>query len=680
MDAPQTVFSTCPHDCPSQCSLEVERLDARTIGKVRGARGQRYTDGVVCAKVARYAERVHHPDRLKTPLLRKPDGGFAPIAWDDALDLVAEKFVHATQTHGSEAVWPYYYAGTMGKVQRDGINRLRHVMRYSGMKKTICVGTVHPGWRAGVGGMLGAPYEIAESDLVILWGTNAVATQVNVMHHLTKARKERGARLVVVDPYRNHSAEVADQHICLRPGTDGALAAAMMHVLFAEGYADRDYMARYTDVPDRLEAHLKTRTPQWASAITGLSVEEIVGFAREYGATERAFIRIGFGFSRSRNGAANVHAVSCLPSVAGKWPVRGGGAFYSNSDAFHLVQTTIEGLDAVDPSIRVLDMSRIGPVLTGDPRDLGDGPPVTAMLIQNTNPLVVAPEHNLVRQGFARDDLFVAVHEQFMTETAEAADLVLPATTFLEHDDLYTGGGHSYLSLGLRAIEPYAESRSNHDVICALARRLGAAHPGFDMTPRELIDTTLRDSGWPTIDQWQDNWLDCAPDFETAHFLNGFPTSDGKFHFSPRWEDLGPAAAIMPPLPDHQAVIEEVDDEHPLRLVTAPARSYLNSSFTETPTSVKREGRPRVLVHPETAARYRVADDDLVVLGNARGEVNVHARVFDGLQPDVVVVEGIWPNKAFVGGIGINALTGADSPPPNGGAAFHDSAVWLKPA
>jgi len=484
---------------------------------------------------------------------------------------------------------------------------------------------------------------------------------------------------VVIDPYRNGSAEVADQHICLRPGTDGALAAAMMHVLFAEGYADRDYMARYTDVPDRLEEHLKTRTPEWAARITGLKAEEIVAFAREYGATQRAFIRVGYGFSRSRNGSANVHAVSCLPSVTGKWLVQGSGAFFSNSDAYHLKQTLIEGLDVVDPSVRVLDMSRIGAVLTGSKRDLGDGPPVSAMLVQNTNPLVVAPEHNMVRQGFARDDLFVAVHEQFMTETAEAADLVLPATTFLEHDDLYSGGGHSYLQLGLQAIEPLAEARSNHAVIGGLAQRLGAVHPGFAMTARALIDATLVESGWPTIDAWDDNWLDCMPDFDTVHFVNGFPTGDGKFHFAPRWDELGPDAAVMPPLPDHQEVIEEISSTHPLRLVTAPARSYLNSSFTETPTSTKREGRPRVLIHPDAAAKFGVVEDALVTLGNTRGAVQVHARVFDGLQPDVVVVEGVWPNKAFVGGIGINALTGADSPPPNGGAAFHDTAVWLRP-
>jgi len=681
MDMPQTVFSTCPHDCPSQCALEIERLDEQTIGRVRGAKTQRYTDGVVCAKVARYAERVHHPDRLTTPLLKQAGGGFAPIGWDDALDLVAEKFVQATQSLGSEAVWPYYYAGTMGRVQRDGINRLRHVMRYSGMKKTICTGTVHPGWKAGVGAFMGAsPYEMAEADMVILWGTNAVATQVNVMNHVSRARKNHGAKLIVVDPYRNGSAEVADQHICLRPGTDGALAVAMMHVLFAEGYADRDYMARYTDVPDKLEEHLKTRTPEWAARITGLSVEEIVGFARAYGATERAFIRVGYGFSRSRNGAANVHAVSCLPSVTGKWLVPGGGAFFSNSDIYHLDSTLIEGLDAIDPSVRTLDMSRIGPVLTGDKRDLGDGPPVTAMLIQSTNPVVVAPEHNLVRQGFARDDLFVCVHEQFMTETAEAADLVLPATTFLEHDDFYIGGGHSYLQLGLQAIAPLAEARSNHEVLQGIAARVGAEHPGFGMTARELVDATLRASGWPEAAAWDDNWIDCMPDFDTAHFVNGFPHDDGKFHFAPRWADLGPDAAVMPPLPDHQEVIEEIDDAHPLRMVTAPARSYLNSSFTETPTSTKREGRPKVMIHPDTAAGLGVTDEALVVLGNKRGEVKVHAQLFDGVQPDVVVVEGIWPNKAFVDGIGINALTGADSPPPNGGATFHDTAVWLKTA
>ena len=685
MDAVEIVPSTCPHDCPSTCALEVERLDAHTIGRVRGAPDNDYTRGVICEKVARYAERVHHPDRLSEPLRRtgtKGEGAFAPISWDDALDEVAEAFLAAEQRLGSETVWPYYYAGTMGLVMRDGINRLRHVKRYSGQHSTICATLAIAGWRAGTGILAGTdPREMAESDLIVIWGTNAAATQVNVMNHVARARRERGAKLVVVDPYRNATARTADTHLCLRPGTDGALACAVMHVLFAEGYADWPYLDRYTDVPHELQAHLGTRTPEWAAKITGLGADEIRDFARLYGGTTRSFLRLGYGFSRSRNGAANMHAASCLAAVSGAWQHRGGGAFFSNSGIYHWDKTLIEGLDDIDPSIRVFDQSRVGPVLTGDRDDLGDGPPVTAMIIQNTNPMNVAPELNKVVAGFARDDLFVCVHEQFMTETARMADIVLPATTFLEHDDLYQSGGHMYAQVAPKVIEPHAECRSNHDVVCALAKRLGARHRGFDMTAWEIIDETLCASHWPDAETMaRSRWHDCQPDFETAHFLNGFKTPDGKFHFAPDWRREGPAVAAMPRLPDHVETIEETDAEHPLRLVTAPARTYLNSSFTETLGSQKREGRPTAMIHPTTASGAGIRDGALVRLGNRRGEVLVHAEVFDGLQPDVVIVESIHPNAAFAGGIGINALTGADAAPPNGGAVFHDIAIWVRPA
>ncbi len=679
----EIVSSACPHDCPSTCALEVERIDARSIARIHGARDNSYTDGVVCAKVARYAERVHHPERLKSPLKRtgtKGNRAFTPISWDDALDEVAEAFVNAAQRLGRETVWPYYYAGTMGLVQRDGINRLRHVMGYSGQDNTICSRISSIGWEAGVGAKMGPdPREMAQSDLIILWGNNAVATQVNVMTHIAKARKQRGAKLVVVDPYRNASAEGADLHICLRPGTDGALACAMMNVLFAEGLADWDYLRRYSDVPDELAEHVKTRTPAWASAITGLAENEIVSFARLYGTTPRSFIRPGYGFTRSRNGAANFHAVTCLPTVTGFWQHKGGGAFFSNSDIYHIDKTLIEGLDAVDGAVRVLDQSRIGPVLTGEKKDIGDGPPVTAMIIQNTNPMVVAPELVKVHEGFAREDLFVCVHEQFMTETAAMADIVLPATTFLEHDDFYVAGGHSHLQIGPRVIDPYAEARANHDVLCALAERLGADHPGFGMTAWELIDTTLQASGWPGADAVAAaRWIDCQPDFDTAHFIKGFPTADGKFRFRPDWASAGSDWAVMPELPDHMEVIEEVDHTHPFRMVTAPARNFLNSSFTETPTSRAREARPSVLIHPDVGDELGIEDGALVRLGNQRGTVMLHARLFLGVQRDVVVVESIWPNGSFVEGIGINALVGADRAPPGGGAVFHDTAVWLK--
>jgi anaerobic selenocysteine-containing dehydrogenase len=681
------VPSTCPHDCPSCCALEVERLDARTIGRVRGAKDNSYTAGVVCAKVARYAERVHHPGRLTTPLRRVGAKGvgmeaFAPISWDEALDEVAGRLKDVAGEYGSEAVWPYFYAGTMGFVQRDGIERLRHVMRYSRQHSTICASLTGAGWTAGHGKLRGADSrEIAESDLVICWGTNPVSTQVNVMHHVSLARKRRGAKLAVVDPYRTGTAEQADIHMALRPGTDGALACAVMHVLFRDGFADRDYMARYADAPDELEAHLATRGPDWAAKITGLDPQEIERFARLIGETKRTFIRVGYGFSRSRNGAANLFAVTCIPVVTGAWQHTGGGALNSNRGLYPIDSTLIQGLDARDRSVRMLDQSRIGAILNGSQRDLGDGPAVNALFIQNTNPLMVCPDTTAVRQGFSRDDLFVCVHEQFMTETAAMADIVLPATTFLEHEDMYIGTGHTHLQVTKPVIERVGESRPNHEVICALARRLGAKHPGFEMTIWEMIDTTLKASGLPDADTvYEAHWYDCSRSYEEMHFLNGFEHADGRFHFKADWAALGEDHERLPALPDHVAITDEADEGRPFRLVTAPARNYLNSSFTETPTSRGREGRPTVMIHPEDCAALAINDGDRVRIGNAQGSVVVHARPFDGLQRGVVVVESIWPNTAFEEGNGINTLISADPGPPRGGAVFHDTAVWIRAA
>jgi anaerobic selenocysteine-containing dehydrogenase len=687
---PKILASACPHDCPSTCALEVEVFDKHTIGRVRGAEDNAYTAGVICAKVARYAERVHHPDRLKHPLRRtgaKGRGQFAPISWDDALDLVAEQFLRAEQTHGSETVWPYLYAGTMGYVMRDGIHRLRHAKKYSGFFSTICVNPAWTGFIAGTGKLAGTdPREMAKSDLVVIWGTNAVNTQVNVMTHATRARKERGAKIVVVDVYMNGNMRQADLPVLIRPGTDGALACAVMHCLFRDNKADWEYLDRYTDAPRELAEHLRTRDPEWASRITGTPVETIEAFARLVGENKRAYFRLGYGFSRSRNGAINMHAASCIAAVIGAWRYEGGGAFHNNGAIFHLDASLIEGTDLRDPSIRMLDQSRIGAILTGDDDALLGGTPVTAMLIQNTNPVAVAPDQETVKRGFARDDLFVCVHEQFMTDTAKMADVVLPATMFVEHDDFYTAGGSQYILLGPKLIEPPGECRSNHDVICGLAKRLGAEHPGFAMTPRELIDATLQKSGWGTLAELEANrWIDCQPDFATAHYLNGFAYPDGKFRFKPDWPEVPfrrwhrkHAAPSIPKLPDHWAVIEEAEPEHPFRLATSPARGFLNSSFTETPTSLTRERRPEVMIHPEDAAALAVADGEEVVLGNRRGKVHLHARLFDGVRRGVLIAESLWPNSAYADGRGINTLTGADPVAPFGGAAFHDNKVWLR--
>ncbi len=674
--------TVCPHDCPSCCALEVD-VTGNRVGAVRGAAANSYTAGVICAKVARYAEREHHPDRLTTPLLRTgPKGSrqFRQTSWDDALDRIAERFTAIAAEHGAEAVWPYYFAGTMGHVQRDGINRLRHVMGYSRQKMTICTAITEAGWRAGVGRITGPdPREMAQSDLIVMWGGNPVATQVNVMTHITRARKQRGAHLVVVDPYRTGTAAAADTHLALRPGTDGALACAVMHCAFRDGHADRAYMARFADVPAELEAHLASRTPDWAASITGLGVDAIEAFAAAYNSTARAYIRVGYGFTRARNGAAMMHAVTCLPTVTGKWQHEGGGAFWNNRDIYTWDKTLIEGLDRRDTSVRQLDMSRAASVLTGSRADLGTGPHVHAMLIQNTNPVAVAPDSNRVRRGFAREDLFTVVHEQFMTETAAMADIVLPATTFLEHDDVYHAGGHSHVQIGRKLVQPPGECRSNHELICALAERLGADHPGFRMTAMELVDATLRASGYDGVEAViAGRWVDRQPSFRESHFLDGFSHTGGRFRFAPDWAALGPDGARMPRLPDHWECFEGATERHPFRLVTAPARQFLNTSFTETPTSQRREGRPTALLHPHDAARLGVGPGDRLRLGNARGEVVLHVALGEGQQPGTVIVESVWPHSAFAGGVGINALTSDDAAAPNGGAVFHDTAVWAR--
>jgi len=682
--------SACPHDCPSTCALEVERLNDQTIGRIRGSKANTYTDGVICAKVARYAERAHHSDRLLRPLLRTgPKGSkqFREISWEEALDRVTERFLDIERETGAEAIWPYYYAGTMGLLMRDGINRLRHAKKYSGQYSTVCTTLAFTGFIAGTGALRGAdPREMADSDLVVIWGTNPVNTQVNVMTHAVKARK-RGGRIAVVDVYENSTAQQADIFVRVNPGTDAALACAVMHILFRDGYADWDYLEKYTDAPKELEAHLKTRGPEWASRITGASIEKIEEFAKAIGDTQKTFFRLGYGFTRQRNGAVAMHAASCIAAVTGAWKYKGGGAFHNNGAIFGWDKTLIEGLDLRDPSVRVLDQARIGHVLTGDADALKGGVPVQGLFIQNTNPMMIAPEHLTVKQGFARDDLFTVVHEQFITETAAMADVVLPATMFTEHDDFYQGGGHQHILHGLQIVDPPGECRSNHQVICELAKRLGAEHPGFEMTPKQIIEATLQASGRNGLDELaREHWFDVQPAFHQAHYIDGFAHPDGKFHFQANWSEPSPkgfghhAPEKMPKFPDHWDVIDKATSDKPFRMATSPARGFLNSSFTETQSSRKKEGRPSVMMSSADAAKLDLVDGQRVCIGNDRADTILHLKVSDVANPGVVIVESIWPNSDFETGIGINALTSAEPGSPVGGAVYHDTAVWVRPA
>ncbi len=688
----KTGISVCPHDCPSACALEVEVLDERTIGRVRGAKDNSYTLGVICEKVARYAERIHHPDRLLHPLKRvgiKGEGKFVRVSWDEAMGEIASRFNGIEAEFGSEAIWPYWYAGTMGFVMRDGIDRLTHAKSYSRMYGSFCVSLSWPGFAAGTGAVRGVDSrEMQKSDLIVMWGGNPVNTQVNVMTHIGIARKQRGAKLACVDIYDTGTMKQADHKFIIRPGTDGALACGIMHVLFRDGLANCDYLHQYTDDPQGLEAHLATRTPEWAASICGLEPERIVEFANLIGATPATFFRLGYGFSRSRNGAANMHAVASIPAVTGAWLNEGGGALHSASGMYRWNKRLIRGADVAKPGVRTMDQARIGEVLLGNTEDLRGGPAVKALFIQNTNPVSVAPDQTRVKAGFAREDLFTVVHEQFMTETAKYADIVLPATMFLEHDDIYQGGGHSHIMLGRKLVEAPGECRSNHDVLCDLAARVGAEHEGFGMSPREIIDVTLKESNRRGVDELDaENWFDVALSFEESHFIKGFAHADGKYHFKADWKQAASVISTMgvlgdvsklPVFPDHVAVTEQATDEHPFRLATSPARTFLNSTFNETPGSVKREGRPSVLVHPDDLAALGVVAGEKVTVGNGRGQVNLWAVAHQGQQRGTLIAEGLWPNDAHDGGCGINTLTGADQPAPAGGGAYHDNAVWLR--
>ena len=523
--------SVCPHDCPSVCALDVEVIDGKRIGRVHGAEDQRYTAGVVCAKVARYAERIHHPDRLTRPLHARRAEGLRPVRADRLGRGARPSSPRASSTPSAasapKASGPIFTRGTMGLVMRDGLERLTHAKRYSRFFGTICVGIAWPGYLAGTGRMAGAdPREMAKSDC---------------HRHLGhQRRRDPGQRDDPRDAGAKGARREDRRHRHLRhrddaPGRSGAAPEAR-HGRRARLRGHARPVPRRARRP-RLSRALRRRAARRSRPIC--KTRDAAMGERDHrpqrrirsktsprwsGATSARFFRLGYGFSRQRNGAANMHAALCVPVVSGAWAHEGGGAFHSNSGVFKLDKTMIEGLDARDASVRRLDQSRVGAVLTGDARGAegrrpgqGDADPEHQSARRRARPGEGAAS------GFARDDLFVCVHEQFLTDTARYADIVLPATMFLEHDDLYTGGGHQYLQFGPKTIEPPEGCRSNHEVVVALAERLGARHPGFAMSPREIIDWTLRASGRGTLAELEAaRWLDCQPPFEEAHFLNGF--------------------------------------------------------------------------------------------------------------------------------------------------------------
>jgi len=674
--------SVCPHDCPSACSLDVTVDDGR-VATVTGTPGHPFTQGVICGKVREYAERVHSPLRITEPLRRvgpKGAGRFEPIGWDEAVGEIARRWRAIIAAHGAEALLPFSYAGSMGQVQYFAGHPLFHALGASRLDRTICTATAYAGWRATVGAVTGNDSEqMVGADLVVLWGINAAYSSINVMT-LVKQARARGAFLVVIDPYRTPTAQQADEHLMVRPGTDGALALAMMHVLIAEGRVDHDYLAQATLGFEPLAEHVREWTPARVAPIVGLPEAVIVGFARRYGATPRSFVRIGIGLSRHDNGGMTCRTLACLPALTGAYADPHGGALLSSGGAAGFDYTVLERPDLMPaPPARVINMVQLGRALT----DPGLAPPVQALYVYSSNPAAVCPNQALVLAGLAREDLFTAVHEQVMTDTARYADLVLPATTSMEHEDIYRSFGHLYVQLAEPVVRPVGEARSNWQVFGQLARALGVAEAHYvrpvGVVIRELLargDASVRSITYERLRAEGSVRLDLPRPY--MPFAHGAPTPSGRVElYSASLAERG-----LPPLPTWTPLAEgpatgAQAQRYPLQCIVPPNRFFLNSSFSQSDLLRRRQGTPTVMLAPADATTRGIADGDSVQVESARGASTFTARVTDATRPGVAVIEGIWWHRFHPGGRGVNFLTDDRTTDMGGGPALHSNLVQI---
>src|SRR3954464_652357 len=664
---PTIVRGACPHDCPDTCAMLVTVENGRAI-RVAGDPDHPFTRGFLCAKVNRYVERTYHHDRLRTPLRRtgpKGSGRFEPISWNDALGEIADRLhAIAESSDGPQAILPYSYAGTMGLVQSSSLDRrFFHLLGASMLDRTICsmAGTV--GMRMTLGANIGADAEgMPESDLVLLWGTNTLTSNPHLWPFVLEARK-RGAPIIAIDPLRTRTAAQCDEWIPIRPGTDAALALGMMHVLFARGMEDRDYLARHTLGEDALRARVREYPPERVATITGLSPEAIIDLAERYGRARAAFIRVNYGLQRHAGGGMAVRTIACLPAVTGHWRRAGGGVQLSTSANFQFNKQALERPD-LSPPVRTINMIRLGEALTTPDAGVG-GPPVRALVVYNSNPAAVAPDRNAVLRGLVRDDLFTVVLEHFQTDTADWADIVLPATTQLEHWDLPLAYGHHYASLNRPSIAPLGEALPNTEIFRRIAARMGMRDAHFqddDLTLiRQALDTNAPKVQGVTFEQLLERgWMRLnVPTPYLPYAEGGFTTPSGKCELvSQRMADLG-----LDPLPAYIPPYESVERDaalvarYPLTLISSPAHTFLNTTFANL-TSLRRQARePEVLLHPADAERRGIAPGMRVTVRNDRGAFAATARVEPSIREGVAWAPSIWWGKLTGDGANANQTT-----------------------
>lgn len=680
------VRAACPHDCPDTCAMLVTVENGRAL-RVAGDPAHPFTRGFLCTKVANYEQRTHSPDRLRTCLKRvgkKGEGLFTEISWDEALDEIAARFRSlAESSEGAQTILPYSYCGTMGLVQSESMDRrFFHRLGASQLDRTICATAGGVGYEATIGAKIGTdPEKFKDARLILLWGTNTLTANVHLWPEILEAKKN-GARIIAIDPRRTRTADQCDEHIAPLPGTDAALALGMMHVIFAEGLEDKDYLERYTIGAGELRRRAVEYSPERVAAICGIEAETVVRLARVYASVKPAAIRINYGVQRHAGGGMAVRTLACLPAVVGAWRDAAGGILLSTSGMFPLNYHALQRPDLMPtPTPRTLNMSELGNLLT----KVSD-PPVRALYVYNSNPAAVAPDQANVLEGLLREDLFTVVHELFMTDTCDYADIVLPATSQLEHFDLHKAYGHFYLAVNERAIEPLHEAKANTEVFRLLAARLGFAEACLQDSDEEIARQAL-ESEHPslagiTLEKLREHgWmrLKVAEDF--APFAAGnFPTASGKCElFSEKLEALGlPAVPDFIPPRESRRSAPELARKFPLGLISPAAHAFLNSSFANLPKQLRQELRPFVEIHPADAATRGIANGDSVRLFNERGACALSAVVTTRARAGVVVSPSVWWNKFSPGKTNINQLTSQTLTDMGGGATFYDALVEVE--
>ena len=678
---PDVRHSVCALDCPDCCSLLVN-FDGEKGSHLRGDPSHPITRGFLCGKVARYLEREYSPDRLLYPQRRvgaKGHGSFERISWDEALDTIAARLTSIAAEYGSESIMPYSYAGTMGLLNGGGMDRrFFHRLGASRLDRTICSSAGGAGLVATLGFKYGTePEQFRHSKLIIAWGANVLATNVHLWPFIVEARRN-GARFYTIDPVRNRTGKLADKHFSIFPGSDLALALGLMHVIIGENLQDADYVASYTDGFDELKKLAATYPPERVEALTGIDRADVVSLAREYATTRPAVIRLNYGAQRSERGGTAVRAIAALPALVGSWREVGGGLQLSTSQAFRLNKEALEmpGLQSRSPLVRearMLNMSELGKALTAV-----DDPPVKALVVYNSNPAAIAPNQNLVLKGMRREDLFSVVLEQFQTDTADHADILLPVTTFLEHTDLYLAYGHYYLQLARPALPPPGETKSNVEIFRLLAERMGFDDPCFRDSEDDMIRTLLNSDHsfikGITLEQLERERsvrLNVSPEGQPflpfAH--GGFGTPSGKCEFDAKTLDYQPPT-------ESRLGAADLLRKFPLEMISAKSHDSMNSTFgnqswTQCQTSV-------LFLNRADAEPRRIATGDRVRMFNDRGSCTLMAEVDGEVRSGVVCAPSVRWNKLAPESRNVNALTSDRLTDIGAGATFYSCLVEVE--